>query len=67
MAKEMSAESQVRKWNKIEGNGKYKSIITHSESASEGARDRILQYEKQRADYLRKQEQLRDRNKHKYP
>ena len=56
--KSSRAESQVRKWNKIEGNGKYKSIITHIEPAGDGARDRILQYEKQRAFYLKKQKQL---------
>ena len=53
--KSYRAESQVRKLNKKEGYEKYKSEIVHWEPAGEGARDRILEYEKERANALRKE------------
>lgn len=49
------AERQVRKLNKKNGYEKYKSEIVHWEPAGEGARNRILEYEKKRADALRKE------------
>ncbi len=44
--KSVRAETQVKKWNKQEGDGTYKSEITHYEPEGEGARSRILDYEK---------------------
>lgn len=64
--KSYRAERQVRKWNKEEGEGKYESTITHEEPAGEGARDKILEYEKQRANELKKLEQLNE-GKHQIP
>ena len=51
--KSARAESQVRKWNKEAGKDIYKSEITHKEPAGKGARERILEYEKDRANKLR--------------
>ena len=51
--KSYRAEQQVRKWNKEAGYEKYESEITHTEPAGEGARDRILEYEKARAKVLK--------------
>lgn len=62
--KSVRAETQVKKWNKQEGEGTYKSEITHYEPEGEGARSRILDYEKERADKYR--DQL-DPQKHKRP
>ena len=62
--KSVRAESQVREWNHQEGTGKYKSEITHHEPEGEGARSRILDYEKERADNFRNQ---LDPEKHKRP
>ena len=62
--KSVRAETQVKKWNKQEGDGTYKSEITHYEPEGEGARSRILDYEKERADKYR--DQL-DPQKHKRP
>ena len=62
--KSSRAESQVRKWNKEEGEGTYRSEITHQEPAGEGARERILEYERKRADELRKE---LDPDKHQKP
>ena len=55
----------VRKWNKEEGEGTYRSEITHQEPAGEGARERILEYEKNRAVDLR--EELLTEKKHTRP
>lgn len=66
--KSYRAEQQVPKWNKEEKPGKYISIITHKIPEGEGARDRILKYERQRADYLRELKQLDNySDKHKRP
>ena len=62
--KSVRAESQVRKWNKEAGKDIYRSEITHQEPAGEGARVRILEYEKDRANMLK--DQL-DPEKHKRP
>ena len=64
--KSSRAESQVRKWNKNEGEGTYRSEITHQEPAGEGSRDRILKYEKNRANELREKGEL-DPRKHQKP
>ncbi|MGM9776821.1 MAG: RHS repeat-associated core domain-containing protein [Prevotella sp.] len=50
--KSYRAEQQVRKWNKEEGGDIYESKITHQEPAGAGARDKILKYEKDRANTL---------------
>ena len=63
--KSARAESQVRKWNKEAGKDLYESKITHKEPAVEGSRERILEYEKDRANQLR--EELQTENKHKRP
>jgi len=65
--KSYRAEQQVRKWNKEEGGDFYESQITHTEPAGEGARDKILKYEKDRADYLRQQGLLKNSPKHQRP
>ena len=62
--KSVRAETQVKKWNKQEGEGTYKSEITHYEPEGDGARARILEYEKERSDKYR--DQL-DPQKHKRP
>lgn len=64
--KSYRAEQQVRKWNKEEGGYIYESEITHQEPAGAGARDKILKYEKDRANTLYNKEEL-DENKHKRP
>ena len=64
--KSYRAEQQVRKWNAEEGRSKYRSVITHTEPEGVGARDRILDYEKHRANYLRQHNQL-DKEKHIRP
>ena len=61
--KSYRAEQQVRKWNAEAERSKYESVITHTEPEGVGARDRILDYEKRRADYLRQHNQL-DKNRH---
>ena len=58
------AEQQVRKWNKEAGYEIYESKITYKEPAGEGARDRILEYEKTRAMELK--DEL-EKDKHKRP
>lgn len=63
--KSYRAEQQVRKWNKSEGGDIYESQITHREPAGEGARDKILQYEKDRA--KRFEEELKRSGKHQIP
>lgn len=62
---EYHESKQVKKWNKEAGEDVYKSEITHQEPAGEGARERILRYEKQRADEIR--EELLTEDKHKRP
>ena len=64
--KSYRAEQQVRKWNAEAGSSKYESVITHTEPEGVGARDRILDYEKRRADHLRQHNQL-DKYKHIRP
>ena len=64
--KSYRAEQQVRKWNKEEGYEKYESEITHKEQSGEGARDRILEYEKARAKALKDLKEI-DENRHKRP
>ena len=62
--KSVQAEKQVRKWNKEAGYEKYESNITHKEPEGEGARAKIYEYEKKRADLIRSQ---LDNNRHKRP
>lgn len=62
--KSMRAETQVKRWNKEEGDGIYKSEITHYEPEGEGARSKILDYETDRANKYR--DEL-DIEKHKRP
>ena len=62
--KSYRAEQQVRKWNREAGKEKYESVITHNEPAGEGARDKILEYEKKRAKELEGQ---LEEDKHKRP
>ena len=64
--KSYRAEQQVRKWNKEEGRYIYESEITHQEPAGAGARDKILKYEKDRANNLRERKEL-DKYKHIRP
>ncbi|MBP3511450.1 MAG: hypothetical protein J6K19_05365 [Prevotella sp.] len=65
--KSYRAESQVRKWNRQEGEDRYESIITHKEPAGKNAREKIYDYEKDRANTLREQGHLKDEYKHKRP
>lgn len=65
--KSYRAESQVRKWNRQEGEDRYESVITHEEPSGKNARDKIYKYEKKRANTLKKQNFLDDPNKHKRP
>ena len=62
--KSARAESQVRKWNKEAEKDIYKSEVTHKEPEGTGSRERILEYEKERANKLR--DEL-DPEKHKRP
>ena len=64
--KSYRAESQVRQWNKEAEYEKYGSVITKKFEAGEGARQKALDYEKNRADHLRKLKEL-DEEKHKRP
>ncbi len=64
--KSYRAEQQVRKWNKQEGGDIYKSEITHKEPAGEGAREKILEYERERAKKLKDAGEL-DPRKHIKP
>lgn len=63
------AQSLVANLNTMYSNeaGKdlYESKITHKEPAGKGSRERILEYEKERANQLR--EELQTENKHKRP
>ena len=63
--KSVRAETQVKRWNQQEGEGTYKSEITHQEPEGKGARVKILEYEKERANALR--QELQTENKHKRP
>lgn len=45
----------MRGLNKKTGSERYKSEIVHYEPAGEGARDRILKYEKRRAEILKEE------------
>ena len=63
--KSYRAEAQVRAWNKEAGREKYKSRITHWEPAGEGARDRILKYESERAHSFNYD--IREYEKHQRP
>lgn len=65
--KSSRAESQVSKLNKKAGENRYESQITHEEPAGPGARQNILDYEKARADILKKTGHLKDTNIHKKP
>ena len=53
--KSYRAESQVRKWNRLAGEDRYESVITHKEPAGKNAREKIYNYERERADKLKKQ------------
>jgi RHS repeat-associated protein len=65
--KSYRATSQVNKWNKAEGAGKYYSRITQQAPAGPGARQKILNAEKANASRLQQQGQLRDPKKHVRP
>ena len=56
--KSKRAEKQVRSLNKKAGYEKYGSEIVHFEPAGEGARERIIEFEKARANMLRKKGEL---------
>lgn len=59
---------QANKWNKNENSpGKYKATVTNKVPEGKGARQKALDYEKKRAEQLREQNQLQDRDKHKRP
>lgn len=63
----MRAESQVRRWNKESKDGVFQSVITKKIPEGEGARRKILQYERDRAIELRNKGMLRDEKYHKIP
>ena len=65
--KSYRAESQVRKWNRKAGEDRYESVITHKEPAGKNAREKIYNYEKDRARKLKDQGYLTDEHKHKRP
>jgi len=65
--KSYRAEGQVRKWNKEESGNIYESEIIHNVSAGEGARDKILEYEKQKTNELIGLDLLKHSDKHKRP
>ena len=64
--KSKRAEKQVRSLNKQAGYEKYGSEIVYFEPAGEGARWKIIEFEKVRANMLRKRGEL-DENIHKIP
>ena len=64
--KSYRGESQARKWNREGGTDKYESKITHKEPEGEGAREQILEYEKNHAEELKSLNQL-DPEKHIRP
>jgi len=57
----------VRKWNRQAGEDRYESYITHEIPAGKNARDKIYDYERERANTLKRQGQLTDEYKHKRP
>jgi len=65
--KSYRAESQVRQWNKDAGYDRYESTITHIEPEGKNARGRIYEYEKNRANELRKKGLLTNKRYHKKP
>jgi len=65
--KSYRAESQIRKWNEEEGGNIYENEIIHNVPAGEGARDKILEYEKQKANDLIKLKVLEYSKKHQRP
>lgn len=65
--KSYRATSQVNKWNKQEGAGKYDSHIVENFPAGKGARDKALQAEKNNAERLRIEKQLDNEEYHKIP
>ncbi|MDE5986804.1 MAG: hypothetical protein K2H16_05925 [Prevotella sp.] len=62
--KSYRAESQVRKWNREAGYDKYDSKIAKEFEAGEGARQKALDYETERADKLKNE---LDEYKHQRP
>ena len=64
--KSYRAEKQVRRWNKEVGYDKYKSEIVHWEPAGEGARNRILDFERDRSKKLRNLGEI-DKKRHVRP
>ena len=62
--KSYRAEKQVRGWNKDAGYDKYESEITKHFESGEGARQKAIDYERDRADKLRKD---LDEDLHKRP
>lgn len=65
--KSYRAERQVRKWNREEGEGKYQSEIIFTVEEGERAREKILQFEKDKAEELRNNKKLRYSIKHLKP
>lgn len=61
------AATQVRRWNRVEGAGKYAQRIVKQIPQGPGARAKILEAERQNAARLRELGQLRDRTKHHRP
>ena len=64
--KSYRGESQVRKWNREEGSDRYESKVTYDVPEGEGAREKILDYEKNHAEELKSLNQL-DPTKHIRP
>lgn len=62
--KSRRAQTQVNKWNKNEGAGKYDSRIVQQFPQGPGARNNALQAEKDNAE---KHHETLDRSKHKRP
>ena len=65
--KSYRATRQVNKWNKEEGAGTHDSRIVQEFPKGPGAREAALQAEEENAQRLRKQNQLKDPQKHKKP
>ncbi len=65
--KSSRATSQVNKWNKAEGAGKYDSRVVNKIPAGKGARQKALNAEKANAKKLIKNGQLKDPKKHVTP
>ncbi len=64
--KSYRAESQVRKWNDEAGHERYRSRIIHREPAGPGARDNVLEVEKEKSELVQNKGGL-DKDKHKRP